>query len=286
MTSTTKHLYSLLFILASALCANATCKNSAMDEITNINGKWQNCKWIRKNIDRLEICKSTDVSTACPQSCGLCCEDSTTFKFPLKRDNTIIVGCNWIDKKSQKMEKRRRKYCTKPDGKLADFYEKRSIRDACPVACNFCFEANREIPSMSPASSPSAVPAAFPSESPSVSSTPSVTVSPSTSGSPSVSLGPSVDPTVSPTANPSSDPSAASSESPSDPPTESPSYGPSATCADSTSFQFKINYNGTLKGCGWILKNKDLNRTEKRVKTYCANATILAQCQRSCRACP
>ncbi len=149
-------------VLLSQLFAGvaATCLNNATFKIVSYvdsGNPLKNCKQIRMKQERREsLCPIQSVMDACPHTCGICCEDDDTYRFKLKNiDN--IVGCDWITKNRKTKEKRILKYCTKnnTEGKLHT-WGGRSIRDACPKSCNFCFTS--DAPSMLPSSDPSGQP--------------------------------------------------------------------------------------------------------------------------------
>ncbi len=91
-------------------------------------GRNRSCKQIRflEESDRVAICQEEVVRSACPQSCGSCCEDSQLFTF-LSRYGSER-RCEWL----KGAEKRKKEYC----GQFLNGY---IVRDRCPVACEFCF---------------------------------------------------------------------------------------------------------------------------------------------------
>ena len=192
----------------------------------------KNCRQIRNKEERRQIlCQKEEVRAACPQVCGFCCEDERGFQFKLKRIDTM-QDCRWITKNQRKKAIRKKEYCTKDNsqGKLYT-WEGRSIRDACPVACDFCFTDNRVTlpPSTSPSSAPNFTPIPTSTTNPSDQPTrpPSPMPSPFPSTRPSIypSDGPSLQPSISPSFMPSNIPSI--STKPSDQPTRPPSPMPS-----------------------------------------------------------
>jgi len=81
------------------------------------------CTWIgsRKKRRKNFCSKYKAVRKRCPVTCGVCCEDDTTFKFKL--NNGQQKGCAWINPK----KKNRMKYCKKP-----------FISSSCPIKCEDC----------------------------------------------------------------------------------------------------------------------------------------------------
>jgi len=106
----------------SIKCSDDMSYNSEL--IENLN-----CEELRTNESlRRQYCLNNEVTTACPVTCGLCCEDDLTFRFQIKmKDPNIKKGCTWIGRK----EDRQKKYCF-------NFMEKASIQAACPDACGLC----------------------------------------------------------------------------------------------------------------------------------------------------
>ncbi len=70
------------------------------------------------------LCTSNDVATACPKTCGHCCEDDPNYSIIIKSGTP--VGCDYISRKQNKLGKRRDNDCNSMVG------------DACPVACDSC----------------------------------------------------------------------------------------------------------------------------------------------------
>ena len=74
---------------------------------------------------RQETCQHREVRDACPNRCGICCADDSTFVF----NNTMgkEVGCDWVSQ----TEVRTLRYCDRQRNG-------RAIRDACSRTCNTC----------------------------------------------------------------------------------------------------------------------------------------------------
>lgn len=144
------------------------------------------------------MCLIPEVATACPQSCGFCCEDANTFEFKLKNKDTI-QNCARILRNDKKTTKRINSYS----------YNNRTIRDACPLSCDFCF------------STITAKPASVPTGTP-VTPVPTKAPTPAVTAFPTLTLRPSTAPSRPPSPQPSPFPSAVASEKPSRPPSPQP----------------------------------------------------------------
>jgi len=107
----------------------SVCKNDP-DFSIFFDRKQRSCTRIRLHeVNRKLLCQAQSVQDACPQVCGLCCEDDSNYKF--KDQNRTNRNCAWIS--SVDLANRRAKYCTeraKNGSKL--------IRNMCPVSCDFC----------------------------------------------------------------------------------------------------------------------------------------------------
>lgn len=68
---------------------------------------------------RQELCQIEEVQMHCPFSCGICCEDTENF----------FVNCEWIAVEDW----RKTEYC-------GQTFEHRMVQEACPVACDYCFD--------------------------------------------------------------------------------------------------------------------------------------------------
>jgi len=126
---------------ACALCPDPIheCSDDAnysSDHIDNFN-----CKELGSNESlRREYCTYDEVTKACPVACGICCDDSRTFRFMMKPNNER--SCDWIGK----VKYRRKKYCF-------NFKKKASIQANCPGVCALCRDPIS--PTTSPQGSPS-----------------------------------------------------------------------------------------------------------------------------------
>ena len=141
---------SLALVLALSIQVLSICVNNAnftYVSLTDDGNPQKNCKQIRnKEERRVAMCPIAEVNDACRQTCGACCEDDAAYHFKLKEIKKS-VGCDWITKNSKKKEIRFNKYCTKNNtqGKLHT-WNGRSVRDACPKSCDFCFNGDKAIP--------------------------------------------------------------------------------------------------------------------------------------------
>ena len=121
-------LLALAFLPAqtTAICENRSTFNWFHGD------KERTCKHIRINEElRTELCMETTVKAACPQTCGSCCEDDSTYAFKTKKG--IREGsCQWVAQNHRRIAE----YCVKYK---TNSFSGRSIRDACPVTCGFCF---------------------------------------------------------------------------------------------------------------------------------------------------
>jgi len=95
------------------------------------NKKERSCKWFRfKDSRREKFCLIAAVNAACKHTCGRCCEDDPTYIF--ERDNGKKGRCKWVGGNKKRMKR----FCVKEKTKHRNG---RSIRDACPATCNYCF---------------------------------------------------------------------------------------------------------------------------------------------------
>lgn len=227
----------------------AICENS--ETFTKeVDGVLRYCKWFRfKEFRRQEFCTEQKVRDNCPQACGLCCEDDPDYTFALSQQTNTIVDCAWITKNPSRISVRRKNYC---DPSVS--YGGRTIRDACPLSCNFCFSEITHFPTMSPSLSmkPSMKPSIIPSLS--LVPSPSPSLAPSASKAPSQvpSVYPSLRPSSSPTRPPSPMPSPFPSTSPTLPvpsrtPTNVPSVIPSDRPSSNPSFSGRPSISPTNK---------------------------------------
>jgi len=84
------------------------------------------CKKIRNNESRRKnYCPKRSVINACPQSCGLCCMDDPNYSMDASDSSQ---NCDSVSKSSNT-----KSLCSQ-------FRNDRMVRDACPKACNYCFD--------------------------------------------------------------------------------------------------------------------------------------------------
>jgi hypothetical protein len=286
----------------------------------------RSCSNIRiKETRRQKLCLLSDVRTACPQTCGLCCEDDATFSFPMKKE-AKTQKCSWLTKKNAAT--RQATYCGVDDS-VGDT----TIRNECPKSCNFCqtlVPLTTAAPVKSPtgtgsptiSAKPIAAPSRPPSPQPSPFPTSRPTFKPSQSPSrkpsqvPSVlpSLKPSQVPSDLPSLKPSQVPSSKPSQVPSDAPSNKPtvSIKPSATptkapvgaptvpvpapvtppvappvagCVDDSLFEFTLVTDAT-KPVDCAWITKNAKAIATRTSTYCANGEIKYKgCPGTCDGC-
>jgi len=191
----------------------------------------RSCSNIRiKETRRQKLCLLSEVRAACPQSCGLCCEDDATFSFPLKKE-AKSQKCTWLTKNNAAI--RKAQYCGMNEN-VGDT----TIRNKCPKSCDFCpilVPLTTAAPVKSPtgtgtptiSAKPIAAPSRPPSPQPSPFPTSRPTLKPSQSPSRKPSQVPSVGPSLKPSQVPSDLPSLKPSQIPSDKPSQVPSDLPS-----------------------------------------------------------
>jgi hypothetical protein len=124
-----------LLILALALFPAQTiaqvCGNEPEFEYF-AKGDNRSCKWFRfKEERREEYCLIDCIKSACKHTCGECCVNEPDYIF--KRNNGLEGNCEWVAKNAQRINK----YCVLDATKIRNG---RSVRDACPVACDYCFD--------------------------------------------------------------------------------------------------------------------------------------------------
>ena len=90
-----KNFLLVLGSLSTCLLATA-CKNDP-DFTIPYEGVAHDCKKIRfKEVKSESLCTDPAVVAACPQTCGICCEDDPDYTFGLAWDNSIMKDCEWI----------------------------------------------------------------------------------------------------------------------------------------------------------------------------------------------
>ena len=203
--------------MTTTLTTPSTCINNA--SFTTGTGK--NCNWIGKTEKRRKrLCVKDAVREGCPQTCGLCCLDSPTFKFSISPQKQ--KKCRWL-KTSQN---RRDEFCTNWIGNT------RKVQDECQVSCDICMDEVVLAPSTSPIS------INLTSGPTSTSGTPSPTGTPTSKPSPPPSAKPTTKPSPQPTANPTPLASEFPSKAP-HPPTPRPTtYFPTRDLSFSYSYYF------------------------------------------------
>jgi len=215
-------------------------------------------------------CSIDEVGNLCPNTCGICCED-TVGEIRFKK---IFVTCA--------KAKAKKSLC-----------KERPIQIFCPVTCSQCIpkpsSSPSALPSLSPSSNPttSSVPTMSPSAEPSnaptskPSSTPSESPTDMPSTSPSVA--PSSNPTFEPSLVPSKSPSGTPSYTPTNKPTSTPSLIPSSSpsmipsrsnCIDDAMVQIDKHD----RECIWL--KKDPSRLKK-----CNRIKVREACPHSCGIC-
>ena len=91
------------------------------------------CSNIRiKESRRQKLCLLDEVREACPQTCGLCCDDDPDFMFPLEKVKGAERPCEWISINDKHVDTRQGLYCG-----LDYFIGTTTIRNMCPFSCDF-----------------------------------------------------------------------------------------------------------------------------------------------------
>ena len=151
-------IFALLLILRLPALAKSVCENDDQYTFTSVwsgdkeRRKSLTCRQLRnKKARRVANCRVDEVRLKCPQSCGICCEDDPTYTFKLK-DNETFQGCAWLTENKKQKKKRFNKYCTK-NNRQGTLHSSggTTVRDACPVSCNFCKAAITSHPISKPA---------------------------------------------------------------------------------------------------------------------------------------
>ena len=116
------------------------CENDRTFTVTYMDRDYS-CKSLRmpNNAEaRFNVCQDSSTRSACPHSCGVCCEDSETYEFKLLHSNPSgqLRPCSWILQSSKDSVDayRQETYCN------GYHSGDRTVRDGCPVSCNFCFD--------------------------------------------------------------------------------------------------------------------------------------------------
>jgi len=226
-----KFLVSLALLVLPAQVV-AQCQNDEAFRIFDTSppkAKERSCRNIRlQEARRLLLCKDASVNAACPQTCGTCCSDSTTYIF-FTNDGENKT-CVWL---AAQDESTRGEYCIT---QAMTANQGRTVRDGCPVACGVCQTEVSSVtgsptisaaPSKAKSAAPSGNPTSAPSGKPSVAPTGKPSISPTDAPSRPPSPQPSPFPTTRPTFVPSQSPSRKPSQVPSDVPSLKPSQVPS-----------------------------------------------------------
>ncbi len=125
----------LFWVPASVYSQDAACLND-QDYTYDDDGKSRSCSNIRINEDRRQtLCQLDEVRSACPQSCGICCDDDPNYEFPMEMFPDKMRACSWITKNEDRTETRQANYCNLQD---YDQATGTTIRNMCPKACDFC----------------------------------------------------------------------------------------------------------------------------------------------------
>jgi len=93
------------------------------------------CLWVRYEESRRQLyCADVVVSEACPQACGVCCEDDESYEFTKGKGK--LKNCNWIGKATD----RPTKWCNRER-------ENKLVKEACPSTCDVCQSFSHPEPS-------------------------------------------------------------------------------------------------------------------------------------------
>lgn len=126
--------------------------------------KIRSCRNIRINEGRRQtLCPVAEVNAACPQTCGQCCENVAGYEFT--RFNGLTADCDWLGEKQVRIDKycENTKRCFSPSTGFSPGSTCRTIRDGCPVTCDFCQDPIA-VPTVSPAPTATASPTESPTE--------------------------------------------------------------------------------------------------------------------------
>jgi len=134
-----------LLILALALFPAQTiaqvCGNEPGFEYF-AEGDNRSCKWFRFEEERREeYCLIGCINSACKHTCGECCVDEPDYTF--KRNNGYEGNCEWVAENANRINR----YCVQNATQIRNG---RSVRDACPVACDYCFDDITVVDSAAP----------------------------------------------------------------------------------------------------------------------------------------
>jgi len=118
--------------------------------------EYLNCKVLRKDEPlRRQYCVHNEIKRACPLTCGVCCVESQTFNFVIKKGNPdkFTKDCSWLGKNIS----RRKKYCF-------NFRKKAEIQASCQEACDLCRSPISPTISPKPTPGPTPIPTSTPIE--------------------------------------------------------------------------------------------------------------------------
>ncbi len=268
--------------------------------------KKRSCSNIRNRESRRQtLCQLSEVRDACPQSCGICCDDNPDYEFPMELFPDEMRPCSWISKNVNRIETRQTNYC-----KDYDRANRTTIRNMCPKACDFCFELVDVAPTEAPTTAAPTEPpttasptTAAPTEAPTTASpttaspttatpttaapttaaptTAAPTTAAPTTAAPTTAAPTTAAPTEAPTtAAPTEAPTTASPTTAA--PTDTPTTGaPTPECMDDPGFTFILNV-GTEVYCEWITRNVD--KIEHRM-AYCEKPEVATGCPQTCTGC-
>ncbi len=274
--------------------------------------KMRSCANIRLQDDRrTALCQKAEVRDACPQTCGICCEDDPDFTFPLEKVSGVEQDCAWITQNENKMFIRQANYCG-----MGDRVGDTSIRNMCPLACDFCQELVDVIPTEAPTTAAPTTPApttaapttaapttaapttAAPTTAAPTTAAPTTpapttaapTTAAPTTAAPTTAAPTTAAPTTAAPTTPAPTTAAPTTAAPTTPapttaaPTTAAPTTPAPTplCVDSSAFEFELkNFPGEMRGCDWISKNE--NQKATRQEAYCGE--VADSCPLACEAC-
>lgn len=121
------------------------------------NNRKQSCNWIRQyEHRRQEHCSvHSEVRKACPNACGICCQDNDNYSFETTSTKQWNQSCKWLNEIGK--DHRVGKYCNV-------YSNGQMVKSACQKSCGMC-EKEVAVPTASPTVSeaPSYVPSSMPS---------------------------------------------------------------------------------------------------------------------------
>mmetsp|Transcript_20140 Transcript_20140/g.24827 ORF Transcript_20140/g.24827 Transcript_20140/m.24827 type:complete len:369 (-) Transcript_20140:180-1286(-) len=144
--------FPFLIFASRLLVALSSCSNNSTYTYAG-DSESTTCLEIRLDEQRRQTaCTDEEVRENCPQTCGICCSDSSSYTF--RNQFGEEKDCVWLGSK----DFHGYLYCD-------DYQNGRMVKDACPVACNFCqpyvsedeipaYLLNLTLPTLSPTISP------------------------------------------------------------------------------------------------------------------------------------